>query len=130
MKTKLVILWKNLIIILRTVILAICLPVLENPFGEGGLFTIEYSSETLGLVMLSTVAAFSGSALLIYRKKNIIFSQFHHLLDYCQYVANYVQFLWPLQILLDHVGRVFYLSRFDYGNLLILSKKNKLTYSA
>merc|ERR1711892_84604 len=42
-----------------SLILVICLPVLENPFGEGGLFTIEYSSETLGLVMLSTVAAFS-----------------------------------------------------------------------
>ena len=43
-----------------SVILAVCLPVMENPFAEGGLFTIEYSSETFGLVMLSTVAAFSG----------------------------------------------------------------------
>ena len=40
--------------------LMVILPFIENPFASDGLFNIPYSSETFGLVTLSTVAAFSG----------------------------------------------------------------------
>ena len=36
------------------------LPFLENPFAHDGVFNISYSSETFGLVLLSTTAALSG----------------------------------------------------------------------
>ena len=42
------------------VMLCLVLPFIENPFASDGLFNVPYSSETFGLVTLSTVAAFSG----------------------------------------------------------------------
>ena len=43
--------------------LCLVLPFIENPFASDGLFNVPYSSETFGLVTLSTVAAFSGMVL-------------------------------------------------------------------
>ena len=45
------------------VMLCLVLPFIENPFASDGLFNVPYSSETFGLVTLSTVAAFSGMVL-------------------------------------------------------------------
>ena len=47
--------------------LCLVLPFIENPFASDGLFNVPYSSETFGLVTLSTVAAFSGTVLAWFR---------------------------------------------------------------
>jgi solute carrier family 35 protein E3 len=44
---------------LSSVMLLFILPFLENPFSSDGIFSISFSSETFGLVLLSTTAAFS-----------------------------------------------------------------------
>ena len=49
--------------------LCLVLPFIENPFASDGLFNVPYSSETFGLVTLSTVAAFSGTVLACFRFK-------------------------------------------------------------
>ena len=52
---------KNHVMIFFQVMLCLVLPFIENPFASDGLFNVPYSSETFGLVTLSTVAAFSGA---------------------------------------------------------------------
>jgi len=44
---------------MSSLMLCLVLPFIENPFASDGLFNVPYSSETFGLVTLSTVAAFS-----------------------------------------------------------------------